>query len=104
MKMETLYQNLWDAEKAVLRGKLTTINAYIKKLDSNMDATRDSHTKWSKSEKERQISYDITFMWNLKYDTNEPINKTETDTQTENRIVVTKKKRGGVSWTGSFSW
>ena len=25
----------------------------------------------SKSERERQIPYDITYMWNLKYDTNE---------------------------------
>ena len=46
---------------------------------SNMDATRDYHTKWNKSERERQIPYDITYMWNLKYDTNEPIYKTETD-------------------------
>ena len=29
--------------------------------------------------RERQISYDITYMWNLKYDTNELIYKTETD-------------------------
>ena len=35
-----------------------------------------------KSERERQISYDITYMWNLKYGTNEPIYKTETDSQT----------------------
>lgn len=27
----TAYQNLWDAAKAVLRGKLIVINAYIKK-------------------------------------------------------------------------
>ena len=27
-------------------------------------------------------------MWNLKYDTNEVIYKTETDTQTENRLVA----------------
>ena len=47
-----------------------------------MDVTRDYHTKWSKSERERQIPYDITHMWNLKYDTNEPIYKTETDSQT----------------------
>ena len=46
-----------------------------------MDATRDSHAKWSKSEKERQISYDITYIWNVNYDTNEPISKTETDSQ-----------------------
>ena len=49
---------------------------------SNLDATRDYHTKWSKSERERQIPYDTAYMWNLKYDTNEPVYKTETDPQT----------------------
>ena len=34
-----------------------------------------------KSERERQIPYDITYMWNLKYGTNEPIHETETDSQ-----------------------
>ena len=29
-----------------------------------------------KSERERQIPHDITYMWNLKYDTNELIYKT----------------------------
>ena len=29
-----------------------------------------------------QIPYDITYMWNLKYDTNELIYETETDSQT----------------------
>ena len=29
---------------------------------SNIDATRDSHTKWSKSEREGQIVYEITYM------------------------------------------
>ena len=37
--------------------------------------------KWSKPDKERQIP-DITYMWNLKYDTNELIYETETDSQT----------------------
>ena len=31
---------------------------------------------------QRQISYDITYMWNLKYDTNKHIYETETDSQT----------------------
>ena len=31
-----------------------------------MDGPRDDHTKRSKSDRERQISYDITYMWNLK--------------------------------------
>ena len=49
---------------------------------SNMDGPTDYHTKWSKSERERQIPYDITYMWNLKYDTNELIYETEIDSQT----------------------
>ena len=48
---------------------------------SNMDGPRDYPTKWSMSDRERQILYDITSMWNLKYDTNELIYKTETDPQ-----------------------
>ena len=33
---------------------------------SNMDRPRDCHTEWNKSDRERQISYDIAYMWNLK--------------------------------------
>ena len=47
-----------------------------------MGGPRDYHTKWSQSDRERQISYDITYMWNLKYDTNGLIYKTEIDSQT----------------------
>ena len=46
---------------------------------SNMEGPRDYHTKWSKSEREKQIPHDITYMWNLKNDTNELIYETETD-------------------------
>ena len=49
---------------------------------SNMDGPGDDHTKWSKSERERQIPYDTIYMWNLKYDTNELMYETETDSQT----------------------
>ena len=55
-----------------------------------MEATIDYCTKQSKSEREKQILYDITYIQNLKYDTKEPIYKTETDTDIENRVVVTK--------------
>ena len=48
---------------------------------SNMDGSRDYHTKWSKSEREKQTC-DITYMQNLKYDTNELIYEKETDSQT----------------------
>ena len=49
---------------------------------SNIDGPRDYYTKWSKSDRERQILYDIIFMWNLKKNTNESIYKTEIDSQT----------------------
>ena len=46
-----------------------------------MDRPRD-YIKWTKSEREIQISYDITYMLNLKHDTNGLIYKTEIDSQT----------------------
>ena len=55
-----------------------------------MDRHRDYHTKVSKSEIERQTSYDITYMWNVNYVTNELIDKTNKLTSTENRLVVDK--------------
>ena len=48
----------------------------------SMDGPRDYHTKWGKSDRETQIPYDITYMWNLKHDTKELIYKTERDSQT----------------------
>ena len=67
---------------------MSTVDYYsaIKKewdnaIFSHMDGPRDYHTKWSKSDRERQTSYDITYMWNLKYDTNELIYKTESDSK-----------------------
>ena len=45
---------------------------------SNTDAIQNSHPK---SERERQMPH-VTYKWNLKYGTNEPIYKTETDSQT----------------------
>ena len=46
-----------------------------------MDGPRGYHTKWSKSDTKRQISY-ITYICNLKNDTNELIYKMEIDSQT----------------------
>ena len=44
---------------------------------SNMDEPRDCHTECSKLDRERQISYDIAYMWYLKKnDTNELIYNT----------------------------
>ena len=56
---------------------------------SNMDEPRDYHTEWSKSDRERQISYDNTtcgIKWTY---------KTETDAQTS-KTNLPKEKGGGV--------
>ena len=47
------------------------------------------------SQKEKQIPYDITNMWNLKYDTNELIYKTQTDSQTQKTNVWLPKGKVG---------
>ena len=54
-------------------------------------------TVLSQSERERQIPYDITYMWNLKYDTNESIYKTATDSWTYRRDLWLPRARG-IEW------
>ena len=48
---------------------------------SNMVAAGDCIL--SESERERQIPYYTTYAWNLKYDADEPIYETETESQTQ---------------------
>ena len=62
---------------------------------SNMVGPRDYHTKWSKSNRESQIPYDIT-MWNLKNnDTDELINKTESDPQHRKQTYGNQRRKWG---------
>ena len=64
---------------------------------SNMDGPRDYHTKWSKSDRERQILYVISYMKNLK--------------NWSKRFYITKQKqshrqreqRSGYQW-GKVRW
>ena len=61
---------------------------------SNMDGIRDYHTKWNKSDRERQI-YDTSDMWNLKnwYKWTYLQNRNRL-TDTENKFMVTERGRG----------
>ena len=65
-----------------------------------MNTTRDSHLSDIKSEREREMPYNITY-WNLKYYTNKPIYKTETDSQTL-RTDLQLQEGEGVGWMGSL--
>ena len=68
---------------------------------SNKDGTRDSHTEWSKSERERQIPCDITYIWNLiMAQMNLSTEKKIMDL--ENRLVVAKGEGEGVGGIGSL--
>ena len=56
-----------------------------------MDGPRDCPTERSKSDREREISYEILYMWNLKRnDTNELTYKTERDS--ESKVMVARGK------------
>ena len=45
---------------------LVIVNSASMNISSNVDGPRYYHTKWSKPDRGRQISYDIAYMWNLK--------------------------------------
>ena len=44
----------------------SAIKKWNNAICSNMAGPRHCQTEWSKSNRERQISYNITYMWNLK--------------------------------------
>ena len=58
-----------------------------------MDGVRDGHTKRSKTEKDKYQMISL-IMWNLKYDTNELIYKTEADPETQKLNLWFKGERG----------
>ena len=62
---------------------------------SKVDGPRDYRTKQSKSERDRQVPYDITYLWNGKYETNWHISETKRLTIIENRLVVCQGGEGG---------
>ena len=56
-----------------------------------------------KSVKKRKTPYDTTYTWNLKHGTNEPIYKTEMDSEIENGLAVAKGEKGR-EWDGLGVW
>ena len=62
-----------------------------------MDGPRDYHTKWNKPDRERQVSYDTTYMWNLKKIRYKRIYLQNRNrlTDTENKLMVTKGDSSG---------
>ena len=48
---------------------------------NNMDGLGGYYAKWNKSDRERQILYNSTSMWNLKIQQTSEYNKKESDSQ-----------------------
>ena len=66
----------------------------------DMDGPRYSH---SKADRERQISYGITSMWNLKNDAKVNFYEIETDSQTSGTDLWLPRLNGmGKGWGGSL--
>ena len=68
-----------------------------------MDGSRDCHTEWSKSEREKQISYFNTYMWNLEQLYRwTGLQDRNRDTDVENKRIDTK----GGWWVelGDWDW
>ena len=61
-----------------------------------MAGPRDCHTGWSKSEREKQITYINAYMWNLeKWYRWTYLQSRNRDTDIENKRMDTKGGRGG---------
>ena len=66
----------------------SAINSESFAIYSNMDRSGGYYSKWNKSDRERQMLYDITYMWNLKKKTSE-YNEKPKQTQIQRTPVVT---------------
>ena len=58
MDKEDIVYTQWNIIQPLKEGNFAFCN--------NMDGPWGHYAKWSKSDRERQILYDITYMWNLK--------------------------------------
>ena len=70
-----------------------------------MDGPRDSHTEWSKSEREKHISYNITYIWDLeKWYRWIYSQSRKRDTDIEKKHMDTKGVKEGWNELGDRGW
>ena len=71
----------------------------------DVDGPRISHTEWSKSEREKQISYINACMWNLeKWYRWTGFQGRNRDTDVENKCMDTKGGKGEWEELGDWDW
>ena len=67
-----------------------------------MHGPRDCHTEWSKSEREREISYNIACMWNLMVQMN--FLESKYNENIDNKFMITKGEKGKWDKLGDWYW
>ena len=71
----------------------------------DVDGPRECHTEWSKSEREKWISYINVYMWHLeKWYRWSYLQSRNADTVVENKCMDTKGKGGGWEELGDWDW
>ena len=72
----------------------------------DVDGPRDCHIEWTKSEREKQMSYYINaYMWNLKkWYRWTGLQGRNTDTDVENKHMDTKGEKAGWDELGDWDW
>ena len=60
----------------------------FRSISRDRDAPRDCHTEWGKSEREEQISWINTYLWNLENGADEPICIADTETDRLNCCIL----------------
>ena len=87
----------WDIIRSWLWNPHDEISVLIKRdtrETCNMDRLGKYYAKWNKSDRERQILYNVTYIWNLKKPTaNEQNKKRSRFIDTENKLVVISGER-----------
>ena len=68
---------------------------------SHIGGPGDYHTEWNRSDRQEEMSYDITYTWNLNYNTNELIYKTRnrlTDVGNKFTDITVGRGEEGINW------
>ena len=74
-------------------------------MNRDVDGPRDCHTEWSKSEREKQISYINAYMWNLeKWYRWTGLQGRNRDTDVENKRMETKGGKQEWGGVGGMNW
>ena len=72
----------------------SAIKEWNNAICSNMGEPKDYHTKWTKSNRERWVTYNTTYMWKVKKWYKWNLRNRNRLTDIENKLKVTEGERG----------